>query len=172
MKCPRISQNKTWELQLQQFTWQTDSALLLFMNTPHTRPHNNFRCLSHNRLPLHSGTISLCLCSMYNCFLSVTSGFHDKVNEKSTLLCYYDAHSAILLLTFQDNIAVPSLGVKNPKHMISPICCPETLVRNYQYMLHSNTGERSSRLLLKSQLTPHKEHTLFGSKNSLSNLSS
>ena len=101
---------------------------------------------------------------MYNCFLSVTSDFHHTVNENSTLLRYFEAINAILLLTFKDNIAVPSLAVKNPKHMISPICCPETLVRNYQYMLHSNTGERSSRLLLKSQLTPHKEHTLFGSK--------
>jgi len=133
------------------------------MNIPHTTPNNNFRCLSHDRLPLHSGTISLWLCSMYNCFLSMTAGFCHKVDENCTLLGYYTASSAKLFLTCQHNILVPSLGVKNPKDMMRIMCCPKMLVRNYHYMLHSDTLEHSSQQLLKSQLTPHKEHTLFGS---------
>ena len=65
-----------------------------------------------------------------------------------------------LLLTCQHNILVQSLGVKNPKDMMEPIRCPEILLRNYHYRLHSDKEERSSQLLLKSLLTPHKEHTL------------
>jgi len=45
---------------------------------------------------------------------------------------------------------------------MGPIGCPEMSVRNYYYMLRSDTEERSSQLL-KSQLTPHKKHTLSGS---------
>jgi len=44
----------------------------------------------------------------------------------------------------------------NPKDKMGPIGCPETLVRNYQYMLHTDREERSSQLLLKSQITTHK----------------
>ena len=73
---------------------------------------------------------------------------------------------------------------------MGPIGCPKTLVRNYHYMLHSNTEQCSfqlvlnplnaelnpichllallgvativvvSRLRVKSQLTPYKEHNL------------
>jgi len=130
------------------------------MNIPHTTPNNNFRCLSHDRLPLHSGTISLWLCSMYNCFLSMTSGFCHKVDENCTRLGYYATSSSNLLLKCQHNILVQSLGVKNPKDMMEPIHCPEILLRNYYYRLHSDTEERSSQLLLKSLLTSHKEHTV------------
>jgi hypothetical protein len=102
-----------------------------------------------------------------------TPALHPAITHHNcTLLGYYAARSADLFLTFQNNILVPSLGIKNPKDMMWPICCRETLVRKYHYMLHGDTDECRSHLLLKSQLTPHKENTLFGSKNSLSNLSS
>jgi len=47
---------------------------------------------------------------------------------------------------------------------MGPIVYPELLVHNYYYMMRSDTEQRSSQLLLKSQLTPHKEHTLSRSK--------
>jgi len=100
---------------------------------------------------------------MNNCFLSMTSGFCHKVDENCTLLGYYTGSSANLLLTCQYKVLVPSLGFKNPKDMMGPIHCPKTLIRNYHYMLHSDTEEHSSQLLLKSLFTPHKEHTLSGS---------
>ena len=69
-----------------------------------------------------------------------------------------------LLAMIWDNLPVTSLGVKNPKVKMAPISCPEILERNYHYLWHSNKEERSSQLLLQSQLTPHKEHTLSGSQ--------
>jgi hypothetical protein len=141
------------------------------MNIPHTRPNNNFRYLSHDRLPSYSGTSTIWLCSMYNRFLRMFSGFHHNVDENCTLLGYA-GRSANILLTFQEKTICPIFRVKNPKHKRRSIHCPKTLVRNYQYMLHSDTEECSYQLLLKSQLTPDKEHTLSGSKNTLSYLSS
>ena len=131
----------------------------MFMNKPHKTPNNNFTCLSHDNLPLFSGTISLSLCSMYKYSLSMTSGFRHKVEQNCTLQGYYAASSSNLLLMFQHNLSVPSLGVKNPKVKMGPIGCPETLVTNYHYMLHTDREERSFQQLLNSQLTPHKEHT-------------
>jgi len=151
---------------------QTDSSPLLFMNTPHTRPHNSFSCLSHDRLPLYSGTISLWLCSWYNCFLSTASGFHRKVDENCTLLGYYKARTANRLLRFQDNILVPSLGDKNPEVKLGQISCSETLVRNYHYMLHSDTEEHSSQLLLSFSSHLTKNTQCSDLKNTLSHLSS
>jgi len=55
------------------------------------------------------------------------------------------------------------LKSQNPKDKMGPIGCPKTLVRNDHYMLQCNTEQCSYQLLLKSQLTPHKEHTLSGS---------
>jgi len=55
---------------------------------------------------------------------------------------------------------------------MGPIGYPKILLSNYYYRLHSNTEQRSSQLLLKSQLTSHKEHELPGYKNSSTNLSS
>jgi hypothetical protein len=109
---------------------------------------------------------------MYNYFLSMTSGFHHKIKENCTLLGYYAARSGNLLTMFPDNLSVASTRVMNPEVKMGAIGCPETSVSNYHYMLHSDTEDDSSQLLLKSQLTPHKKHTLSGSKNSLNNLSS
>ena len=53
-------------------------------------------CLSHDRLPLYSGTISLWLCSMYKLILSMTSGYCHKVDETCTLLGYYTVSSGNL----------------------------------------------------------------------------
>jgi hypothetical protein len=151
---------------------QTDSSPLLFMNIPHTRPNSNFRCLSHDRMPLYSGTISLCLCSMYNCFLSTASGFHHKVEGNCTLLDYYKACTANRLLRFQDNISVPSLGDKNSQVKMGPISCSETLVRNYHCLLHGDTEGRSSQLLLSLSSQLIKNTQCSDLKNTLSHLSS
>ena len=43
------------------------------------------------------------------------SGFCRKVVENSVLRGYYTASSGNFLLTFQDNLLVPYLRVKNPK---------------------------------------------------------
>jgi len=48
------------------------------------------------------------LCSMYNCFLSVISGFRHKVDENCTLLGCYGASSDNLLPMIRDNLLVPS----------------------------------------------------------------
>jgi hypothetical protein len=42
------------------------------------------------------------------------SGFHHKVDESRVLLGYYAARSN-LLLSFRDNLSVPSSEVKNPE---------------------------------------------------------
>ena len=90
---------------------------------------------------------------MYNCVLRMTSGFHHKVDENCTLLGYYAVSSGNLLLTFQDNLSVLSLGVKISKVKMGPICCPEMLVRNYHYTLHSDREEHSSKLLLSAHIS-------------------
>jgi hypothetical protein len=76
----------------------------------------------------------------------MTSGFRHKVNENCTLLGYYAVSSSNQLLKFQYNLLVPSLGDK-----MGWTRCPETLARNYYYMLHSDREERSSKLLLSVQ---------------------
>jgi len=116
----------------------------MFMNKPHTTPNNNIRCLSRDSLPIYSGTTSLWLCSMYSCFLRMTS------EENSILVGYFAVNSANLLLMFQDKLSVPSLGVTNPKDKMGPTRCPRSLLRNY-YMLHSDREKRSSKLLLSVQ---------------------
>jgi len=48
-----------------------------------------------------------------------TPALHPAITHQNcTLLGYYAARSANRLLTFQDNISVPSLGVKNQKDMM------------------------------------------------------
>ena len=49
------------------------------------------------------------------------------------------------LQTFQDNLSVPSSGVRDswPLEM-EPVGCPETSVRNYQYSLCKNPEARNS----------------------------
>jgi len=44
---------------------------------------------------------------------------------------------------------------------MGPISCPETSVRIYDYLLHNNPEERSSRLLLGGDLKSHKEVANF-----------
>jgi hypothetical protein len=123
----------------------------MFMNIPHTRTNNNFRCLSYDRLPLYSDTISLCFCSMYNCFLSKISGFCHRLDENCTLLGYYTASSANLLLTCQYKVLVPSSGFKNPKDIMGSIHCPKTLIRNY----NCNVTQKSTVFNCFSSLYEH-----------------
>jgi hypothetical protein len=115
------------------------------MNIPHATANNNFRCLSHDSLPLYWHFTTLV---MLHVQLFLKDGFRLPPQSRRELLGSY-ASSANLLLMTQDNPSVPSLGVKNSKDKMGPICCPETLVRNYHYVLHGNRGERSSQLLLR-----------------------
>jgi len=62
----------------------------------------------------------------------------DNLSEYWALLACYTVSSGNYFLTFRDNPLVPSSRVK---------LGPETLVRNYHYLLH-NTPEEFSSLLL------------------------
>jgi hypothetical protein len=86
----------------------------------------------------------------------VISGFRHEVAENCALLGYYTASSGNFLLTFRDNLSVPSSRFKKPKEVyiklrigaagyrMGLIGCPETSVRNYYYSLRNNAEERSS----------------------------
>jgi hypothetical protein len=127
------------------------------MNKPHTTPNNNFRCLSQQPTVIFRHYFTLVV-------------LHEQLFPKRDFRLppwsrgYYAASSANLLLMFQDNLSVPSLAVKNPKVKMGPIHCPETFGKKLPLRA---AEERSSQLLLKSQLTPHKKNTLSGSKQSL-----
>jgi len=69
------------------------------------------------------------------CMISV---FCHEVDENCVLLGYYTASSGNCLTTYWENLSVPSSRFKNP------IGCRETSIRNYCYLLHNNTEERSS----------------------------
>ena len=58
------------------------------------------------------------------------------VLQELYFLGYYTASSGNFLLTFRDNVSVPSYRVK-----MRPKCCPETSVRNYHYTLRNNPEE-------------------------------
>jgi hypothetical protein len=67
------------------------------------------------------------------------SGFRCEIDENCLILSYYAASSGRFLLTFRDNLPVPSSRVKPFK--IEPIVCPEMSVRNYHYSLRNDTEE-------------------------------
>ena len=75
-----------------------------------------------------------------------SSGFRREVDENWALLGYYAA-SGNFLMTFRDNLSVPSSEVKNPIFFIlrpwrwDPIGSPETSVRNYHYPLRNNSED-------------------------------
>jgi hypothetical protein len=83
---------------------------------------------------------------------SLISGFHRKVDGNCTLLLSYAASSGNFLPTFRDNLSVhlQDSGIQKeiildfltPK--VGPIGCPETLVRNYHYLLCNNPEECNS----------------------------
>jgi hypothetical protein len=75
----------------------------------------------------------------------VISGFRREVAENCALLGCYAASSGNSLLTFRDNLSVPSSGIENPNESLTmgPIGCPETSVRNDHYLLRNNPEERS-----------------------------
>jgi hypothetical protein len=66
----------------------------------------------------------------------VVSGFPREVAENLALLGYYVANSGNFLLTFPDNLSVPS--------SVGEIGCPETSVRNYHYLPRNNPEGRGS----------------------------
>ena len=47
-------------------------------------------------------------------------GLSPKVDESCTVLCYYTESSGNFLLTFWENLSVPSLECKNPKGFSKP----------------------------------------------------
>jgi hypothetical protein len=63
--------------------------------------------------------------------------------ENCAPLGYYAASSGYFLPTFRDILSVPSSGALK----MGPIGCPETLAKNYHYLLRNNPKERSSHLL-------------------------
>jgi hypothetical protein len=76
------------------------------------------------------------------------------------LLGYYAAYSGNSLLAFQESLLVPSSRVKKSKNIFLGILyldsftredwadrCPETLVKNYHYMLHNIPEEGRFHLL-------------------------
>jgi hypothetical protein len=73
-------------------------------------------------------------------------------------LGYYAASSGHLLPTFRDNLSVPSSGVLDSRPLkMSPIICPETSLRDYNYSLRNNPEERSSHLLRDGRLKSRKK---------------
>jgi len=68
------------------------------------------------------------------------SGFRHEVDENCALLEYYAVSSGNSLLTFQDNLSVPSYPKKKNKRWDRLV----VLKRNYNYSLHNNPEERSS----------------------------
>jgi hypothetical protein len=68
----------------------------------------------------------------------VISGFRREVAENCALQGYYAASSDNFLLTFRDNLSVPSSGFKNLL----------ILVRNNHYSLRKHTEERSSKVFV------------------------
>jgi hypothetical protein len=62
------------------------------------------------------------------------SGFLCEVAKNRTLLGYYAANNGNFLMTFRDNLSVPS--------SVGPIGCPETSVINYHHLPRNNPEER------------------------------
>jgi len=81
--------------------------------------------------------------------------------ENCAILSYYAAYSGNSLPILQNNLLVVSWRVKK----MGLIGCPETLVRNYHYMLHKSTDECKSHLLhsgsLKSYTTAQHVSTII-----------
>jgi len=63
-----------------------------------------------------------------------------QIEENCDLASYYSARMGNFLATFRDNLSVPSSRVKNS--WMGPISCPETSVRNYQFLLTIIPDER------------------------------
>jgi len=70
------------------------------------------------------------------------SGFSHKADEILAVLRNYAAYSGNSLLMFRDSLLLPSSTIEK----MGPIGCPETLVKNYQYMLHNFPEECRSHL--------------------------
>jgi hypothetical protein len=85
-------------------------------------------------------------------YVYFTDGIEKSWNKNCALLGYCAASSGNFLSTFQDNLSVPSSGVKNQTKKIG---CPETSVINSHYSVHNNPEGRSCQLFrggsLKSQ---------------------
>jgi len=62
-------------------------------------------------------------------------------DENCTILGHYRASSRHSLQTFRDKLSVPSLRVKNLLGFL--VLKDGTCIRNYQYSLRNNPGERS-----------------------------
>jgi hypothetical protein len=67
----------------------------------------------------------------------VISGFHHGINENCTLLSSYAVSSGNFLLTFRNNIRIPS-------SRMGFVCCTKLSIRNYHYSLPNNPEENSA----------------------------
>jgi hypothetical protein len=83
----------------------------------------------------------------------VISGFRPEVDENCALLGYYAAISGKSVPTFRRNLSGPIFKGQEIQELTffsledGPIGCPETSVRNYQYLLRNKPEKRSSHLL-------------------------
>ena len=63
--------------------------------------------------------------------ICMIAGFRQEADGHCTLLGYYAASSGNFLPTFQDNLLVPSSGVKNPK---------ESQLSQYRVFIEKSVG--------------------------------
>jgi len=73
----------------------------------------------------------------------VTSDLRREADDNRAPPGYYTANSGNSLLTFRENLSVPSSRVKNRSKM-GPISGPKSTVRNCHYPLCNRPEERSS----------------------------
>ena len=131
----------------QQVNWMSLSSILPIIIS-------FFVFVCHNFVPDLSqcNTIHKLLC-FFNCVTGwkfcVISGFCHEVNENCSLLGFYTVSNGNSLLTFQDNLFIPSEGSRTEYLDSWPlknglIGCPKTSVRNFYYSLHSSPEEHGS----------------------------
>jgi len=78
------------------------------------------------------------------------SGFLGEVAENCAVSGYYAASSSNFIPTFRNNMSVPVFK----RLKMGPIGCPETSVRNHNYLLRNDPEERSSQTY-KCMITKH-----------------
>jgi hypothetical protein len=94
------------------------------------------------------------------------SGFCRDVDQIWALLGYYAALSGSSVLTFRDNLSVPSSRVNKSSSWaywplkMGPIVCPETSVQNYYSTLRNIPEERRSQQAVISSSLTYKGHVL------------
>jgi hypothetical protein len=122
------------------------------------RLHRSRSCVE--KLLINYIPVELCVRStklMHNVeFVCVISSFRRDVDEICALQGYYAVLIGSSVPTFRDNLSHPSSRVKKSKKKrkllwvsswplkMGPMCCPETSVQNYNFMLRNIPEERRS----------------------------